>query len=79
MTEPNVHEERARARKAFRLSRVLVRAMEDHPEFTIEDVEDATPETRLAAARVAGVREPSDRTWAVMCDLLREQRGSVSS
>lgn len=70
----NVHEERARAAKAYKLSRVALRLLDDNPAVTIEDLRAAGPEIRGRMAVVAGVWTPSDATWEVMIRLVEEQR-----
>ncbi len=68
----NPYEERARAIKAYRLSRVMLRTIVEH-DHTVEDVRNADAHTRKLAARVAGCRPPSDATWDLVCALLAEQ------
>lgn len=64
---------RARSIKAFKLTRVMLVVLRRNPRFTLADVEAAGPETRRAAARVAGVRDPSEETWQLVVEMLREQ------
>jgi hypothetical protein len=79
-TGPGRHELReatARARKAARLTAVLVRAIDATPGFPITDVnihllcaDPTTARFRRAFERVAGVRPGSELTWAVVEGLL---------
>ena len=68
----NEHEARARARKAYRIARVLVRAVRDHGQ-SLDDYEAAGEPVRETAARVARVRKPSTETWAQAVAIAREQ------
>jgi hypothetical protein len=72
-----LHEATARARKAARLTAVLVRAIDATPDFPITRANIhllcASPSTarfRRAFERVAGVRPSSEVTWAVVEGLL---------
>lgn len=73
----DLYEATARARKAARLTAVLVRAIDATPDFPITRVNIhllcASPDTarfRRAFERVAGVRPSSELTWAVVEGLL---------
>ena len=72
-----LHEATARARKAARLTAVLVRAIDATPDFPITRTNihtlcasPATARFRRAFERVAGVRPGSEVTWAVVEGLL---------
>lgn len=68
----NEHEERQRATKAYRLAKVLLPIVLEI-NSTAEAVEAMPPEARAATADVAGVNVPSDRTWAVVVEIIRDQ------
>ena len=83
-TDPNPYAERARARKAHRISRVIVRLVRDadlvpgNPLRTVEDYREVPKPLRdritEEASRngVANLRPPSRRTWEMACDLADE-------
>jgi hypothetical protein len=73
----DLHEATARARKAARLSAVLVRAIDATPGFPVSGANihllctsPATARYRRAFERLAGVRQSSELTWAVVEGLL---------
>lgn len=69
LTAANPHESRARARKSFKIARVVVRACREAG-LTVAAVEHASASEREAAARIAGTRPPSDETWQVVVGLV---------
>ena len=73
MIERRNYEEEGRAVKATALARVLLPVMRRNPRLSIEGVEAMGPEARATVAKLAGVKVPSDRTWAVMVQLIRAQ------
>ncbi|MCO1657414.1 hypothetical protein [Pseudonocardia humida] len=73
----DLHEATARARKAARLTAVLVRAIEATPGFPVTGpnihllcTSPTTARFRRAFERLAGVRPCSELTWAVVEGLL---------
>lgn len=64
----NEWEQRARARKAYRLALVLRRADNIEP----DDWRQASPEVRARTAKIADVNLPSDLTWEIAVDTLTE-------
>lgn len=66
MSTQNVHEVEARNRKAVALASLLV-AFGATPEFA----EEMTARDRLDIATAAGVRTPSEETWAQAVRCLR--------
>lgn len=74
---PNPFEERARAVKAFKISRVLVRAVRN-TDYPADRLPTATQAERDAAARLAEVRSPSERTWDLAVALTNEWLASDS-
>jgi hypothetical protein len=73
----DLYETTARARKAARLSAVLIRAIDATPGFPVTDstihllcTSPATARFRRAFERLAGVRPSSELTWAVVEGLL---------
>lgn len=66
-TPPNPWEQAARAAKAGKLVAVCLRAG-----MTAAQAERATEAQRRLAARIAQVRTPSEATWALVCQTLRD-------
>jgi len=73
----DLHEATARARKAARLTAVLVRAIDATPGFPMTGpnihllcTSPTTAQFRRAFERLAGVRPASELTWAVVEGLL---------
>lgn len=62
----NAHEAEARLRKAMAIADALDAA-------GITDVDSLAPEVRDVAVAVAGVRPPSEATWAEVRTLLRKR------
>lgn len=73
----NEHEERARATKAFRLSRVIVRAIRNDETglLTIESMRDVDDSFRRRIAALAETNPPSPTTWTMAVDLAAETLG----
>lgn len=69
----NEHEARARAAKASRLARVCEQMIEAAPTISAEDFKDTPAEVRRRVEQVAGTREASDETWAVVYAILRSK------
>jgi hypothetical protein len=67
----NEWEQRARATKAYKLSRVLRFALE-HPDLNVDDLRPLwfDHEFRATCAEHAHIRPPSWLTWEMACDLL---------
>lgn len=82
--DPNPWEERARARKAHRIARVLVRLVRDaglvpgNPLRTVDDYREVPRPLRdrvteeASRGGVANLGPPSRRTWEMACDLAAE-------
>lgn len=69
----NPWEERMRARKAYLVSRVLLRLVDD-TEVTVEDLVVATPEFRERVGTLAKTKSiPSERTWEIALELTRTE------
>jgi hypothetical protein len=82
----NPHEATARARKAARLTDVLVRAIDATPGFPLTPANihrlcagESTASFRRDFEELAGVRPSSQITWAVVEGLLDEHYFSSSS
>lgn len=75
-TDPNPYEEQARARKAYRLSRVILRVLRDArpglPLRTVRDFREVPQVVRDRVADEAGTKPPGRRTWEIACDLAEE-------
>lgn len=68
-----------RARKAYKISRVLLRLVDDSPDVSVDHLVDATEEFRLRIAALAKTREPSEKTWSIAVDLVRTELGLRSA
>lgn len=72
MNDPT-YEGRARARKAYRLHRVLLNVMDTLPDDTDpNDLMLMTESQRARVATIAGTRAPSPETWSMAVDFARE-------
>lgn len=69
----NPYEEEGRAVKATKLARVLLPVLRRNPRMTADAVAAMGPEARAVVAQLAGVKVPSDRTWAVAVSMIRDQ------
>lgn len=66
----NIHEERARAVKAFKLARICEHMMGINPDITVAHMAQCDEVMRLRVARAARVRVPSEATWELVIEML---------
>lgn len=74
MTAVNPYEQAGRYTKAYKLARVILRVM-DQSDVTIEQIAEASDESKRLTAQAAGVRFPSPATWELVVQQVMEARG----
>jgi len=77
VTAVNPWEERARAIKAYKMARVVVRAVRETG-LPFVKVENATIRERLKVAELAGVSPSSDVTWEMMLGIASEMLAQLA-